>query len=93
MKTWQIYLYNPYETYSISEILKYQLSGNTNWRFQHHTIPKPADGQNPLTVQSTSYFSNLYIDSKSRGSSGSIESDYGLDDRGSIPDRGRGFFF
>jgi hypothetical protein len=29
----------------------------------------------------------------SRGSSGSIMSDYGLDDRGSIPDRGRGFFF
>jgi hypothetical protein len=28
----------------------------------------------------------------SRGSSGSIVSDYGLDDRGSIPDRGRGFF-
>jgi hypothetical protein len=26
-------------------------------------------------------------------SSGSIVSDYGLDDRGSIPDRGRGFFF
>jgi hypothetical protein len=26
------------------------------------------------------------------GSSGSIVSDYGLDDRGSIPDRGRGFF-
>jgi hypothetical protein len=29
----------------------------------------------------------------SRGSSDSIVSDYGLDDRGSIPDRGRGFFF
>jgi hypothetical protein len=29
----------------------------------------------------------------SRGSSGSIVSDYGLDDRGSIPGRGRGFFF
>jgi hypothetical protein len=28
----------------------------------------------------------------SRGSSVSIVSDYGLDDRGSIPDRGRGFF-
>jgi hypothetical protein len=27
------------------------------------------------------------------GSSGSIVSDYELDDRGSIPDRGRGFFF
>jgi hypothetical protein len=27
----------------------------------------------------------------SHGSSGSIVSDYGLDDRGSIPDRGRGF--
>jgi hypothetical protein len=31
---------------------------------------------------------------RSRGSSGSTLSDYGLDDRGSIPDnRGRGFFF
>jgi hypothetical protein len=29
----------------------------------------------------------------SQGSSVSIVSDYGLDDRGSIPDRGRGFFF
>jgi hypothetical protein len=29
----------------------------------------------------------------SRGSSVSIVTDYGLDDRGSIPDRGRGFFF
>jgi hypothetical protein len=28
----------------------------------------------------------------SRGSSVSIVSDYGLDDRGSIPDRGTGFF-
>jgi hypothetical protein len=29
----------------------------------------------------------------SRGSSGSTVSDYGLDDRGSIPNRGRGIFF
>jgi hypothetical protein len=29
---------------------------------------------------------------RSRGSSGSIVSDYGLDNRGSIPDRGRRFF-
>jgi hypothetical protein len=29
----------------------------------------------------------------SRGSSGNIVSDYGLNDRGSIPVRGRGFFF
>jgi hypothetical protein len=27
------------------------------------------------------------------GNKFSIVSDYGLDDRGSIPDRGRGFFF
>jgi hypothetical protein len=33
------------------------------------------------------------INSRSRGNSGSIVSDYGLDDRGSILDRGRGFFF
>jgi hypothetical protein len=30
---------------------------------------------------------------RSRGSSGSIVSDYGLDDRGSIPGRDKGFFF
>jgi hypothetical protein len=30
---------------------------------------------------------------RSRGSSVSIVSDYGLDDRGSIPDKGRRFFF
>jgi hypothetical protein len=30
---------------------------------------------------------------RSCGSSGSTVSDYGLNDRGSIPDRGRGFFF
>jgi hypothetical protein len=30
---------------------------------------------------------------ESRGSSVSIVTDYGLDDRVSIPDRGRGFFF
>jgi hypothetical protein len=29
---------------------------------------------------------------KSRGSSVSTVSDYGLDGRGSVPDRGRGFF-
>jgi hypothetical protein len=29
----------------------------------------------------------------SRGSSGSIVSDYGLDNRGSIPSRGKGFLF
>jgi hypothetical protein len=33
---------------------------------------------------------NLVI--KEPGSSGSIVSDYGLDDRGSIPGRGKGFF-
>jgi hypothetical protein len=31
--------------------------------------------------------------SRSRGSSGIIVSDYGLDDRGSFPGRGREFFF
>jgi hypothetical protein len=39
-------------------------------------------------------FSYFYLHlSRSRGSSGSIVSDYGLDDRGSILDRYRGFFF
>jgi hypothetical protein len=31
------------------------------------------------------------VEAKSRGSAGSIVSDYGMNDRGSIPDRGRGF--
>jgi hypothetical protein len=45
------------------------------------------------------YFSNTLLVSRniiimrSQGSSVSIVSDYGLDDRGSIPDRGREFFF
>jgi hypothetical protein len=30
---------------------------------------------------------------RAEASGGSIVSDYGLDDRGSIPGRGRGFFF
>jgi hypothetical protein len=37
-------------------------------------------------------FKKEYISRVSRGSSVSIMSDYGLDDRGWIPDRGRGFF-
>jgi hypothetical protein len=40
-----------------------------------------------------SYFLIFCSTIRSRGSSGSIVSDYGLDDRGSIPDRGRGHFF
>jgi hypothetical protein len=36
---------------------------------------------------------NCTIRRHSQGSSVSIVSDYGLDDRGSILDRGRGFFF
>jgi hypothetical protein len=36
------------------------------------------------------YFDNY---NRSRGSSVGIVSDYGLDDRCSIPDRSRGFFF
>jgi hypothetical protein len=35
----------------------------------------------------------LYKQKYSWGSSAGIVSDYGLNDRGSIPDRGRGFFF
>jgi hypothetical protein len=38
-------------------------------------------------------FFRSFLYTWSRGSSGSIVSDYGLDDRGSIPDRGGGFFF
>jgi predicted component of type VI protein secretion system len=37
-------------------------------------------------------FHNKLSEHESQGSSVSIVSDYGLDDRGSIPDRGRGFF-
>jgi hypothetical protein len=35
---------------------------------------------------------NVYLQFGSRVSSGSIVSDYGLDDRGSIPGGGKGFF-
>jgi hypothetical protein len=35
----------------------------------------------------------VYILYRSRSNTGSIVSDYGLDNWGSIPDRGRGFFF
>jgi hypothetical protein len=35
----------------------------------------------------------VLLERESCSSSGSIVSDYGLDDQGSIPDRGRGFFF
>jgi hypothetical protein len=38
-------------------------------------------------------FFSLKAVPRSRGSSVSIVSDYGLDDRGSIPERSRGFFF
>jgi hypothetical protein len=34
----------------------------------------------------------LLTNDRSRGTPGSIASDYRLDDRGSISDRGRGFF-
>jgi hypothetical protein len=40
-----------------------------------------------------SELSCVQSESRSRGSSVSIVSDYGLDDRDSIPDSGRGFFF
>jgi hypothetical protein len=40
----------------------------------------------------TNYKLGVQIKGWSRGSSVNILSDYGLDDRGSIPDRGRGFF-
>jgi hypothetical protein len=38
-------------------------------------------------------FRQVLGESRSRGSSGSIVSDDGLDDRGSIPGRNREFFF
>jgi hypothetical protein len=38
-------------------------------------------------------FVSIYHLLRSRGSSVSIVTDYGLNDRSSIPDRGRGFFF
>jgi hypothetical protein len=49
-------------------------------------------GLRPLAA-TTQNHSEAKYDYRSRGSSVSIVSDYGLDDRGSIPDRGSGFFF
>jgi hypothetical protein len=43
-----------------------------------------------LDIHNLHSLSDIFL---SRGSSVSIVTDYGLDDRGSIPDRGRGFFF
>jgi hypothetical protein len=40
-----------------------------------------------------SFFQLVYILFRNRDSSVRIMSDYGLDNRGSIPDRGRGFVF
>jgi hypothetical protein len=41
---------------------------------------------------SSSYFIFLLFSTEEPGSSGSIVSDYGLDDRASIPGGGKGFF-
>jgi hypothetical protein len=49
-------------------------------------------GQLIKTVHLENYLF-VYVSKGSLGSSGSIVSDYGLDDQSSIPDRGRGFFF
>jgi hypothetical protein len=43
------------------------------------------------SMESFNYFAQIRL--RSRGSSTSIVTDYGLYDRGSIPDRARGFFF
>jgi hypothetical protein len=46
-----------------------------------------------LAVLSLDENASRLVNLWSRGNSVSIVSDYGLDDRGSIPDKGRGFFF
>jgi hypothetical protein len=62
------------------------------WWVLHHV-----EAQNGVARWATSkrrrFFLILLSHVGSRGSSGSIVSDYGLDDRGSIPGRGKGFFF
>jgi hypothetical protein len=56
---------------------------------------KPAESYCVLDLKKelikTIFCSTVVRHFRSRGSSGSIVSDYGLDDRGSIPGRGRGF--
>jgi hypothetical protein len=54
-------------------------------------LQKHTDSKRSLSIRAVLFL--FYFIYRSRGSSGSIVSDYGLDDRGSIPDRGRGFFF
>jgi hypothetical protein len=50
--------------------------------------------QQELTVLSHQLMIRLStVPQRSSGSSVSVVSNYGLDDRGSIPERGRGFFF
>jgi hypothetical protein len=45
-----------------------------------------------LTITGTTKLTAILIYEGSRGSSGSIVPDYGLDKRGSIPGGGRGYF-
>jgi hypothetical protein len=53
------------------------------WNALYHTTTQ----QQPVTYENINGY-NMW----SRGSSVSIVSDYGLDDRDSIPGRGKGFF-
>jgi hypothetical protein len=68
------------------------ISGGTRWVRRVASMEEMRNAHN-----SCNYICNYFIGvtickNRSRGSSGSIVSDYGLDDRGSIPGRGRGFF-
>jgi hypothetical protein len=57
-------------------------------------LESPKQGSTPFFFFILNYIIlKLFFLKRSRGSSVSIVSDYGLDDGGSIPDRGRGFFF
>jgi hypothetical protein len=59
---------------------------------RHLHLPQTSNGYIALLVSLLYIMAQTYTYMRSRGSSVSIVSDYGLDDRGSIPDRRRGFF-
>jgi hypothetical protein len=63
-----------------------------NVEFYQHSWSRLGYDKSRLTDTSSPLSVGLYF-IRSRGSSVSIVSDYGLDSQGSIPDRSRGFFF
>jgi hypothetical protein len=79
--------------------INYEVPGYTDKKT--HLTANPPDSvlinqcvaASSILIYFRKFISRYWMWGRSRGSSVSIVTDYGLDDRGSIPDRGRGFFF